>query len=61
MAIKYLDLTFTESVCRAQKQYYGNVGKIVGAPERDLLTQTEAEFAFGDRFNGVPRELCPEQ
>ena len=51
MATKYLDLTFTESVCRAQKQYYGNVGKIVGAPERDLLSQAEAEFiAARDSF-----------
>jgi uncharacterized protein len=44
MATKYLDLSFTDSVCRAQKQYYGNVGKIVGAPERDSLSQAETEF-----------------
>ena len=44
MATKYLDLSFTDSVCRAQKQYYGNVGKIVGAPGRDPLSQAEAEF-----------------
>jgi predicted pyridoxine 5'-phosphate oxidase superfamily flavin-nucleotide-binding protein len=44
MATKYLDLSFTDSVCRAQKQYYGNAGKIVGAPERDPLSQAEAEF-----------------
>lgn len=44
MAAKYLDLTFTEAVCRAQTQYYGRVGKIAGAPERDLLGQAEAEF-----------------
>ncbi len=44
MATKYLDLSFTDSVCRAQKQYYGNVGKIVGAPDRDPLSQAEAEF-----------------
>ena len=51
MATKYLDLTFTESVCRAQKQYYGNAGKIVGAPERDPLSQAEAEFiASRDSF-----------
>jgi predicted pyridoxine 5'-phosphate oxidase superfamily flavin-nucleotide-binding protein len=47
MATKYLDLTFTESVCRAQKQYYGNVGKIVGAPERDSLSEAEAQFVAG--------------
>jgi predicted pyridoxine 5'-phosphate oxidase superfamily flavin-nucleotide-binding protein len=51
MATKYLDLTFTESVCRAQKQYYGNAGKIVGPPERDPLSQAEAEFiAARDSF-----------
>jgi predicted pyridoxine 5'-phosphate oxidase superfamily flavin-nucleotide-binding protein len=44
MATKYLDLTFTESVCRAQTQYYGRAGKIAGAPERDPLGQAEAEF-----------------
>jgi predicted pyridoxine 5'-phosphate oxidase superfamily flavin-nucleotide-binding protein len=44
MATKYLDLSFTDSVCRAQKQYYGNVGKIVGASERDPLSEAEQEF-----------------
>lgn len=44
MATKYLDLSFTDSVCRAQKQYYGNVGKIVGASERDSLSEAEAQF-----------------
>jgi len=47
MATKYLDLSFTDSVCRAQKQYYGNVGKIVGAPERDSLSEAEAQFIAG--------------
>ena len=51
MAAKYLDLTFTDAVCRAQKQYYGNGGKIVGTPERDLLSQAEADFiAARDSF-----------
>lgn len=51
MATKYLDLTFTESVCRAQEQYYGRAGKISGAPERDPLGQAEAEFiAARDSF-----------
>ncbi len=51
MATKYLDLTFTESVCRAQTQYYGRAGKIAGAPERDPLGQAEAEFiAARDSF-----------
>ena len=47
MATKYLDLTFTDAVCRAQKQYYGNEGKIVGAPERDSLSEAEAQFIAG--------------
>ncbi len=51
MGAKYLDLTFTDAVCRAQKQYYGNVGKMVGTPERDLLSEAEAEFiAVRDSF-----------
>jgi hypothetical protein len=51
MATKYLDLTFTESVRRAQKQYYGRAGHIAGAPERDPLSQAEAEFiAARDSF-----------
>jgi hypothetical protein len=51
MATKYLDVTFTDAVCRAQKQYYGSVGKIAGAPERDPLGQAEAEFiAARDSF-----------
>lgn len=51
MATKYLDLTFTDAVCRAQKQYYGSMGSITGAPERDPLGQAEAEFiAARDSF-----------
>ncbi len=51
MATKYLDLTFTDSVCRAQKQYYGRTDAITGAPERDPLGQAEAEFiAARDSF-----------
>ena len=51
MATKYLDLTFTDAVCRAQKQYYGRAGNIAGAPERDPLSQAEAEFiAARDSF-----------
>ena len=51
MATKYLDLTFTDSVCRAQQQYYGRAGVITGAPERDSLSQAEAEFiAARDSF-----------
>ncbi len=51
MATKYLDLTFTDAVCRAQTQYYGSAGKITGAPERDPLGPAEAEFiAARDSF-----------
>lgn len=51
MATKYLDLTFTDAVCRAQTQYYGRAGHIAGAPERDPLSQAEAEFiAARDSF-----------
>ena len=41
MATKYLDLTFTESVRRAQNEYYGHTVKITGAPERDPLGEGE--------------------
>jgi predicted pyridoxine 5'-phosphate oxidase superfamily flavin-nucleotide-binding protein len=51
MATKYFDLTFTDAVCRAQTEYYGRAGKVVGAPERDPLSQAEAEFvAARDSF-----------
>jgi predicted pyridoxine 5'-phosphate oxidase superfamily flavin-nucleotide-binding protein len=51
MATKYLDLMFTDAVCRAQTQYYGQTGKMAGAPERDSLGQAEAEFiAARDSF-----------
>jgi predicted pyridoxine 5'-phosphate oxidase superfamily flavin-nucleotide-binding protein len=44
MAMKYLDLTMTESVCRAQNKYYGHAAMITNAPECDPLGETEAEF-----------------
>lgn len=44
MAMKYLETMMTESVLRAQQQYYGHVAKIPDAPERDLLGKAEAEF-----------------
>lgn len=44
MALKYLDVTMTESVCRAQYQYYGRATQIADAPERDPLGEAEAEF-----------------
>jgi len=51
MATKYLDLMFTEAVRRAQTQYYGQAGRIAGAPDRDPLGQAEGEFiATRDSF-----------
>lgn len=51
MATKYLDLMFTDAVRRAQTQYYGQAGRIAGAPDRDPLGQAEAEFiATRDSF-----------
>lgn len=51
MATKYLDLMFTDAVCRAQTQYYGQAGKIADAPDRDPLGQAEADFiATRDSF-----------
>lgn len=51
MATKYLDLMFTDAVCRVQTQYYGNAGTIAGVPERDPLGQSEAAFiATRDSF-----------
>ena len=51
MTTKYLDLAMTESVCRAQQQYYGRAAKITDAPERDPLGEAEAEFiAARDSF-----------
>ena len=51
MATKYLDLMFTDAVSRAQTQYYGQAGRIAGAPDRDPLGQAEAEFiATRDSF-----------
>lgn len=51
MATKYLDLTFTDSVRRAQQEYFGHTVKITGTPERDPLTGAEVEFiAARDSF-----------
>ena len=51
MAMKYLDTMMTESVLRAQQQYYGHAAKITDAPEHDLLGEEEAEFlAARDSF-----------
>jgi predicted pyridoxine 5'-phosphate oxidase superfamily flavin-nucleotide-binding protein len=51
MALKYLELAMTDAVRRVQNQYYGRAVNIAGAPERDPLTQDEAEFiAARDSF-----------
>lgn len=51
MAKRYLDLAMTESVRRAQKQYYGHAARIVNAPEHDPLGEVEVEFiAARDSF-----------
>jgi len=44
MAMKYLETMMTESVLRAQQQYYGHAATITNAPERDLLGEGKAEF-----------------
>lgn len=44
MAMKYLETMMTESVLRAQQQYYGHAAKITHAPERDFLSEGEADF-----------------
>jgi uncharacterized protein len=51
MAMKYLQTMMTESVHRAQKQYYGHATSIRDAPERDPLGEVEIEFiAARDSF-----------
>jgi predicted pyridoxine 5'-phosphate oxidase superfamily flavin-nucleotide-binding protein len=51
MAMKYLETMMTESVLRAQQQYYGHTANITDAPERNPLGETEAEFiAARDSF-----------
>lgn len=44
MAAKFIELTFTDSVRKAQEHYYGSAQRIVAAPERDALTEDEAGF-----------------
>jgi predicted pyridoxine 5'-phosphate oxidase superfamily flavin-nucleotide-binding protein len=51
MALKYLELAMTEAVRQAQNHYYGRAVNIAGTPQRDPLTQDEAEFiAARDSF-----------
>ena len=44
MAAKFLDLAFTDSVCKAQEHYYGKSQPVENAPERDALTEDEMGF-----------------
>jgi uncharacterized protein len=44
MAGKFLELTFTESVRKAQQHYYGRVRNVPPQPERDPLTDEEVQF-----------------
>jgi len=44
MAGKYLQMTMTESVRRAQQRYYGHALTITDVPERDPLGEAEARF-----------------
>jgi predicted pyridoxine 5'-phosphate oxidase superfamily flavin-nucleotide-binding protein len=44
MTSKFLDLTVTDSVRKAQDHYYGKSPGLAGAPDRDTLTEEEKEF-----------------
>lgn len=44
MAGKFLEITFTDSVQKAQRQYFGRAQHISQRPERDVLTAEEMEF-----------------
>ena len=44
MAAKFLELTFTDSVRKAQERYYGKSQPVDNAPERDALTEDEISF-----------------
>jgi len=44
MAANFLKLAVTDSVRNAQEHYFGATQPLVGAPERDALTQEEAAF-----------------
>ena len=51
MTQKYLSMTLTESVCRAQQQYYDRSIAVREIPDRDLLGEAEAAFiAARDSF-----------
>ena len=44
MTSKFLDLTVTDSVRKAQDHYYGKSPSLTSAPDRDTLTDDETEF-----------------
>ena len=44
MTSKFLDLTVTDSVRKAQDHYYGKSTNVAGAPDQDALTEDEKEF-----------------
>ncbi|HYT59803.1 MAG TPA: pyridoxamine 5'-phosphate oxidase family protein [Haliangiales bacterium] len=44
MADKFLEITFTDSVRKAQEHYYGTSQRRHGATERDALTDEEIHF-----------------
>jgi len=51
MTQKYLSMALTESVCRAQQQYYGRSAAARDVPDRDSLGDAEAAFiAARDSF-----------
>lgn len=51
MTQKYLSTTLTDSVCRAQQQYYDRSVAVRDIPVRDALSDTEAAFiATRDSF-----------
>ena len=44
MANKFLELAFTESVRKAQEPLFGHSQRVLGAAERDPLTDEEIAF-----------------
>lgn len=44
MTTRFLELTATGAVRKAQEHYYGKSRRIEGSPERDALTEDEASF-----------------
>ena|SRR6267378_2888560 len=44
MAEKFLEIAFTDSVCKAQEHYFGKPQRVHGAAEPDALTDDEISF-----------------